>query len=223
MANAMKVDDEGPTPWSTGQRRQVSDPGLWTIDLLGPDAAGRAEVESYLAAAYARAFDGRIRRHYPMLVSVKDSAGALRAGVGYRFAEHEPLFLEQYLDDNVETVLARAFRRPTARSRIAEIGNLAADSHAASSALFAALANHLLAQDRHYAVATATRQLRRRFRRVGLETQTLTRAAPERLASGAAEWGGYYARDPEVLAGAIKPSTSLLARTPLARGGDGAQ
>lgn len=219
----MKVYDVDATPWSAGQWERNLELGRWSIDLFGPLTPGRNQVETYLTAAYARAFDGRIRRHFPMLMSVRDLDGALRAGVGFRLAEHEPLFLEQYLDESVETVLARVFRRPTTRSRIAEIGNLAADSHAASSALFAALANHLLVQDRHYAVATATRQLRRRFRRVGLETQTLTRAAPERLASGAAEWGGYYARDPEVLAGAIKPSAALLARTPLARGGDGAQ
>ena len=210
MAEAIKLDDRGPLSQARISAARSRAPGPWSVHLRTEHAPDRNAVEAYLEAAYARTFDGRIRRHYPMLMSVENGDGAVKAAVGFRFAEAAPLFLEQYLDEPVQCALARLFRAPIARDQIAEIGNLAAENHAASSFLFLNLADHLLAARRTHAVATATRQLRRRFRRLGFVTQSLTRADPARLSCGGAEWGGYYARDPEVLAGAIGQTPPCL-------------
>ena len=160
----------------------------------------RERVEAYIQATYAEAFNGRIRAHYPTLMSVQDAGGRIHAAVGFRLASDEPLFLERYLDEPIETVLGMA------RASVAEIGNLASASAGASLFLFMALARHLHQLGRDHAVATATRQLRRTFGRVGFPTRTLTAADPARLGAEAKDWGGYYARDPEVLAGAIGPA-----------------
>jgi hypothetical protein len=171
----------------------------------------RRRVEAYLESAYARAFDGRIARHYPTLMSVEDASGEIHAAVGFRFATAEPLFLEQYLDEPVEAAIGRAQGVAVERARVVEIGNLASDSQGASLFLFLALADYLHRQGGSHAVATATRQLRRSFARVGFPTSTLTRAEPERLSGGAADWGGYYERDPEVLVGPIANALPTLA------------
>jgi hypothetical protein len=220
----MMVNDEGSTPpWVTSDHDRSVSPEPCSIDLHTSRGPGRAGVEAYLEAAYARAFDGRIRRHYPMLMSVRDAQGVIQAAVGFRFADEAPLFLEQYLDEPVENAITRVFRGPAARNQIAEIGNLAARDHAASLLLFQRLAGHLLARDRTHAVATVTRQLRRRFRRLGFVTQSLTPAGPEKLSSGVADWGGYYARDPEVLAGAIGQTWPSFAQAGPEGGGERAQ
>jgi hypothetical protein len=172
----------------------------------------RLRVEAYIEAAYASAFNGVIRRHYPTLMSVQDGEGRIHAAVGFRFAATEPLFLEQYLDNLVEAAITRGLGEPVARCRVAEIGNLASDSAGASMFLFLALARHLDQNGCTHAVATATRQLRRSFGRVGFETKVLTRAEPSRLGEAATEWGGYYERDPEVLAGAIGPALRPLSQ-----------
>ena len=182
------------------------------ITLHGPAHSERSRVEAFLEAAYARAFEGRIRSHYPTLMSVQDDQGRIHAAAGFRLASEGPLFLEQYLDEPVEDALERRLGVRTARDAIAEIGNLASDSPGVSLALFLALASHLDRDGCTHAVATATRQLRRRFARVGFATQTITRAEPVRLAGQAADWGAYYSRDPEVLAGAIAPALPALAR-----------
>ncbi len=175
----------------------------WQTRIHSDGTADRRDAEAYLEETYARTFDGRIRGHFPNLMSVRDAGGAVQAAVGFRFADEGPLFLEQYLDEPVEQAIARNVGAPVSRGQIAEIGNLAADNHEASLFIFAALARRLKVQGGAYAVATATRQLRRRFRRIGIATQSLGAADPGRLPSGAAEWGSYYARNPEVLAGAI--------------------
>lgn len=174
--------------------------------------ADRPRVEAFLETSYARAFEGRIRSHYPTLMSVQRADGRIEAAVGFRLAARESLFLEQYLDAPIEKALAHRMALNIRRSEIAEIGNLASDSAPATLLLFLALAAHLAEEGCTHAVATATRQLRRSFARVGFATQSLTRAEPARLAEGAADWGAYYARDPEVRVGAIAPALPALTR-----------
>ncbi|WP_236634218.1 thermostable hemolysin [Caulobacter sp. X] len=172
----------------------------------------RKRVEAYIESTYAEAYNGTIRAHYPTLMSVQDGHGEIHAAVGFRLAGDEPLFLERYLDDPIEQALSSATGAAVQRADVAEIGNLASRSAGASLFLFMALARHLDQGGCDYAVATATRQLRRTFGRVGFLTRRLTTADPARLGEEARDWGGYYERDPEVLAGAIAPALEPLAQ-----------
>jgi len=171
----------------------------------------RKRVEAYIEATYAEAYSGKIRAHYPTLMSVQDAEGEIHAAVGFRPAREEPLFLERYLDEPIERALSQAMDTAAERADVAEIGNLASRSAGASLFLFMALARHLDEVGCDYAVATATRQLRRTFGRVGFPTRRLTTADPARLGEEACDWGGYYERDPEVLAGAIAAALEPLA------------
>jgi hypothetical protein len=219
LLEVMMVDDgalQGCLRFDADRVRRFTslEPGVISIHhLLQPE---RLRVEAFLEAAYAKAFDGRIRSHYPTLMSVQDRQGNIHAAVGFRLAAQAPLFLEQYLDAPVETELQTRFAAPLPRAQVAEIGNLASDSPGASLFLFLALARHLDRQGCTHAVATATRQLRRSFARVGFATELLTRAEPARLPDQGADWGAYYSRDPEVLAGAIAPALPALAQMLLA-------
>jgi hypothetical protein len=170
----------------------------------------RERVERYIEATYAEAFNSRLRAHYPTLMSVQDAQGEIHAAVGFRLAAGASLFLERYLDDPIEAALSRAVGAAIPRGGVAEIGGLASQSAGASLFLFMALARYLDQQGCDYAVATATRQLRRTFARVGFSTHRLTAADPARLGPDAKDWGGYYERDPEVLAGAIAPALEPL-------------
>ena len=171
----------------------------------------RTRVETYLETRYAEAFQGRITRHYPTLMSIQDRDGVIHAAVGFRFAARAPLFLEHYLDRPIEAVLSGGQGDAVPRHAIAEIGNLASQSPGASLFLFLALANHLYHQGCTHAAATATRRLRRGFARVGFATRRLASADASRIANGGADWGTYYQNDPEVLAGPIAPALPALA------------
>ncbi|WP_374574918.1 thermostable hemolysin [Phenylobacterium sp.] len=197
MLHVMRTPGEAPpAPASAIALHPLSDPG-------------RPEVEAFVEDVYAHAFDGRARSHYPFLMSLRDQAGRLLAAAGFRLAAHGPLFLEQYLDEPVEAAVGRV-GLGARREAIAEIGGLASACPGASLALFRALAGHLDASGCTHAVATATRQLRRTFRRFGLAAELVGPADPGRLGEAAREWGGYYRRDPQVLAGAIAPALGGL-------------
>ena len=176
------------------------------ISVHGPADPGRREVESYLEAAYARAFGGRLTHHYPRLLSVRDPEGRIHVAAGFRKAADGPLFLEQYLDGPVEHEVGEAL----SRGSIAEIGNLASHTPGASMLLFLALARQLHQAGCTHAVATATRQLRKCFARAGFATRQLAEARADRLKPSDDDWGDYYDHDPMVLGGAIGPALPVL-------------
>jgi len=173
------------------------------VVVHGPSGAGRPRVEAFLEGVYAQAFDGHIRRHYPQLMSLEDDSGAILAAAGFRFAEHQPLYLEHYLDRSAEREIAEATAGSVARRQVVEIGNLASTGDGAAVILFLALARHLGDLGLAFAIVTATRPLRRILRRAGFEAIELAKADPGRLPDGGADWGRYYGSDPVVMAGSI--------------------
>lgn len=215
MLEVMMMDDGAPVGslrFDADRLRRFTSVEPRVISIHHRFRPERRRVEAYIETTYAEAFDGRIRAHYPTLMSVQDARGDIHAAVGFRRAGEEPLFLERYLDEPVEVALAAAAKASVARPGVAEIGNLASRSAGASLFLFMALARHLRRLGCDHAVATATRQLRRTFARVGFPTVRLTTADPARLGPEAGDWGGYYQRDPEVLAGPIAPALAPLAQ-----------
>jgi len=176
-----------------------------------PSPGERCDAEGFLERAYREAFASRIPSHYPHLMCALDESGRVRGAVGYRCAGAEDLFLEHYLSEPVDVVLARMTGRPVPRAAIAEIGTLACADPGCSATLFAALAARLRALGCTHAAATATRPLRRIFRRVGFHTIDLARADAARAPGGGAAWGRYYDFDPVVVAGAIEECAGPLA------------
>ncbi len=177
-----------------------------------PHVQERRRVEAFVEATFDRAYGSRISTHYPTLMSVQDECGRIYAVAGFRFARESTLFLEQYLDQPVETALEKVKGDVLPRTAIAEIGNLASDGRGASLFLFLSLASHLRDAGCEYAVATTTRELRGIFARTGFPIAELGRADPTRLPDGGQSWGAYYEADPVVVAGSIAETLSPLSR-----------
>jgi hypothetical protein len=173
----------------------------------GPD---RTQVEEFIEQVYARRFCSVIARHYPTLMNVHDQRGRVVAAVGVRLAADEPLLLERYLDQPVESALAGAMHAAVGRGSVVEIGNLASSSRGASVFLFVTLAAYLRQRQLTYAVVTGTKALRRSFALFGFDFVELGIADPGALPDRGASWGTYYTRDPKVLGGAIAPACARL-------------
>lgn len=71
---------------------------------------------------YEEIFGARIRPNF------SDYFNRRGATLGYRRATATPLFIEQYLDEPVEAVVARAFARRVERHDVVELGNFASDN-----------------------------------------------------------------------------------------------
>jgi len=124
------------------------------------------------------------------------------AAVGYRRATDGRLFLESYLDEPVEQVLTRRMDVHVARSRIVEIGGLAANSATSLIALWNSVAWDL-GTDTDIGVAVLIRPLRTMFRRLGITLHELAPAHAGRLGASCAHWGSYYEHDPVVCSGSL--------------------
>lgn len=168
------------------------------ISILPAFGKEREAVEEFITSIYAKSYGATIGVHYPILMSVRNVEGQILAAVGFRPAANEPLFLEQYLRQPVETVLN------TPRERIVEIGNLASDGGGASLYLFAALSVYLHNKGFEKAVMTGTNFLQKRFHAMGLKLTRHVAADASLLLQKDEDWGSYYDTQPHVLSGSIE-------------------
>jgi hypothetical protein len=133
------------------------------------------------------------------------------AALGFRSAADGPLFLERYLDQPIEAVLAPYWGAAVERSRIVEIGSLAGNSGLALLDLWVHAAGDL---GRHadIGVAVLTAPLRAMFARLGIPIRVLAPADASRIGHAAALWGSYYTNDPQVCAGSLRDGLQQLER-----------
>lgn len=171
----------------------------------------RDEVEEFVRATFKSRFDAELTCFAPNLMALERD-DRIVAAAGWRCAADAPLFLESYLDAPVETAVAKLAGHPVERSRIVEVGNLAAARAGASVDVILALSRHLDRLGYEWVVFTATRELIGIFRKLGLAPLALAPADPERLGARAGAWGRYYDNAPVVVAGRIRLALEKSAR-----------
>lgn len=173
----------------------------WLSAFAG--SARRERLEGFVRDRFAECYGARIQRFMPELIGIEGSDGGLRAVAGLRPAASGPLFLEHYLDQPVEDVIARVVVAAPAREHIVEVGNLAVREAGYTRALIAMLTLRLLGAGYEWVVFTGTGRLINSFHRLGLAPLRIGVADPGRLGAEAADWGSYYAHGPQVMAGRI--------------------
>jgi hypothetical protein len=199
-----------PAPTASGARPQrLPQPAL---RVHAADDAQRDEVEDFIRGVYADRYGATLRGFAPMLVSLHDGQQIV-AAAGYRLGG-SALFLERYLDEPVDELLARLSGQPAARQHIAEVGHLAATKAGEGRRLALLLGPHLAQRRVQWVVSTLTQELRLLFGRMGLAPLMLGHADPARLGREAADWGSYYEHRPSVLAGHLPQALRQLGMGP---------
>jgi hypothetical protein len=164
-------------------------------------AADRAEIEQFISNVFYQAYGAKIKRFKPCLMSLRDRDNKLVAACGFRSAALEPLFLENYLDRPIETVLSERAGFPVRRNDIVEVGNLSVAGPGMARYLIAAIVTQLHATSKQWAVFTVVPVLRNAFIKMGLNPVILCNADKSRLTpEEQAEWGSYYEQKPQIMA-----------------------
>ncbi|MDX9707743.1 MAG: thermostable hemolysin, partial [Azospira sp.] len=88
--------------------------------------ARRGEAEAFVRDIFAHHYGATVNSFAPNLMLL-EADGQVIAATGWRGAGSESLFLERYLDMPIEQAMATLADQPVERSRIAEVGNLAAE------------------------------------------------------------------------------------------------
>jgi len=175
-------------------------------------SAERMRVEAFIEAQFKHSYGAILQSHYPTLMSVQDLQGNILAAVGFRVASQGYLYLEQYFDQSIETVLASSLDQHIERHKIVETGALASIESGASVFLFIALNTFLNQQGYTHEVATITQQLERYFSMVGMDMRYLGQADATRLDDNGRSWGSYYDTNPRVFCGSISNAQACMQR-----------
>lgn len=171
------------------------------VSVSNIDAVDRREVEQFIHDVFAQTYGANVQHFMPELVALRDETGELVAAFGLRKAANSPLFLEQYLDAPIETVMSNRFGKTINRSQITEIGNLAVANPRNAGVLIAHVIQHSLDIGIEWAVATAHHSLQNGLIKGGRDVFALQAADPERIEPiERATWGSYYKHLPQVVA-----------------------
>ncbi|MFW2422447.1 MAG: thermostable hemolysin [Porticoccaceae bacterium] len=177
--------------------------------LNGPTSRHRSATEEYIKEGYQRCYQAKIGQPMPLLLSltVTDTP---RAALGLRPAGEEQLFLENYLDNPIESTIASAAAQPIMRDSIVEIGNLVATQRVGSQLLFIVMTAALAEAGFHWITFTATPQVVKLIVRLGFTPLDLGAANPDRLIDEGASWGSYFQTSPRIQAGLLKEAMAAL-------------
>jgi hypothetical protein len=185
----------------------ISNPAIGLVEhpfgvhFSQPDAADRAEVERFIGDIFRQAYGAEIKRFKPCLMSLRDQGNRLVAACGFRSAALEPLFLETYLGQPIETILSEHVGFPVRRNDIVGVGNFSVAEPGMARYLITAINDHLHDTHNQWAVFTAVPVLRNAFIKMNLNPVILGDADKSRLpAEEQAEWGSYYEQKPQVMA-----------------------
>lgn len=185
-------------PLAAAKRQRAENITLATADSSAPD---RSDIEQFIHDVFASTYGADVQHFMPELVSLRDEEGALVAAFGLRKAAKSTLFLEQYLDEPIETLISKRFHQPVARAQITEIGNLAVSNPRNAGILIAHVIQHSLDIGIEWGVATAHHSLQNGLVKGGRDVFALQAADPARLNPvELTTWGTYYSNAPQVVA-----------------------
>jgi Thermostable hemolysin len=169
-----------------------------TVNIGDPS---RKELEAFIHAVFKSAYGADITAFMPHLVALRDNNGVLMAAFGLKKASEGPLFLEQYLDEPIESLISKKLGKTIKRDEITKIGNLAVANPRNAGVLIAHVIQHSLDLGIEWCVATAHHSLQNGVVKGGRDVYPLFPADKARLsAAEQAKWGAYYNRVPQVIA-----------------------
>lgn len=172
-----------------------------TASTVNVGDKARVEVEGFIHAVFKRAHGAEITHFMPQLVALRDQNGVLMAAFGWKKASEGPLFLEQYLDEPIESLISKTLNKNITREQITKIGNLAVANPRNAGILIAHVIQHSLDMGIKWCVATAHHSLQNGLIKAGRDVYPLFNADKARLSEEEqAKWGTYYKHMPQVVA-----------------------
>ena len=204
-------------PWldHPTSRETASAPVPRSLHLVAVDAARRAAVQDFIRDRFAAHYQADVRHFMPCLFGLEADDGSLHGAVGCRSAATQALFLEHYLDEPIEDLIAARVGTSVERADVVEVGNLAARGAGMSRLLIVALTRLLATEGVRWVGFTGTPALINSFRRLGIALHGLAPADPRRLGvdrdQWRAEWGSYYDAGPQVMVAEVPGADLTLA------------
>jgi len=204
------------------------------LDLHAPHSHNRKIIENYIAQQYQQTYDAQITEFSPLLLglcTINLNKTALNktdlnenqipeTALGLKPGFMGKLFLEHYLDAPIEQVIAQHSKQPVDRHHVVEIANLVSTRRGGSLPLFLMMATALNLAGYRWMTFTATPQVEKLVKRLGVNLQTLAPAEAGKLQTATdktktdTKWGRYYDSNPYVLFGNLNEAVSKAQSKP---------
>ncbi len=166
--------------------------------FIKPGDRRRETVEAMIRSVYRDRYGASIAEFPACLAAFFSADGALLCAAGLR--DHDSgFFSESYLDQSVETAIARLAHEPVARASILEVTTLAAAHPGHALRLIDHIVADGEARGMRWGLFTATRPLRIGLRRSGAGVLEIALAERHRIPNFE-QWGSYYDTNPIVCA-----------------------
>ncbi|KUM53679.1 hypothetical protein AR688_18595 [Rheinheimera sp. EpRS3] len=195
---------------STSVNNVEPEPSESCLQLVLPDQPQRSSLQQFIQQGFATNYQAKVQHFMPNLLGVSRN-GQWQAVLGLRSAAKTPLFIEQYLPDAVEQLLAN-HGLSAERRQLIEIGHLYASNRQSLLQLFVLMAYALDQLNYRYLLCAATTQVRDILSRHGIELTELAEAKADALGEQAASWGTYYDTNPKVCVMDLAAVTRLIHR-----------
>lgn len=184
------------------------------LDISLSGEAGRIEMEVFIHKVFADQYGANIQNYLPWLLGIYDQDANIQSALGLKGAYGEHLFLEQYLEDNVEEVASQVVGADVCREDVIEVGNLAAISLGGARSLIYMLTAFLRGAGYKWVVFTAPPLLINSFERLNIPLYHLADATSKNLNQDQSSWGSYYSHNPKVVIGNVENGFDVLQKTP---------
>ena len=184
------------------------------LDISLSGEKGRLEIETFIHKVFENQYGANIQSYLPWLLGIYDQSTEIQSALGLRGAYGDHLFLEQYLNENVEEVASQVIGVNVNREDVIEVGNLAAVSLGGARSLIYMLTAFLRGAGYKWVVFTAPPLLVNSFERLNIPLYHLANATSENLSEGQSSWGSYYSNNPKVVIGNVDDGFDVLQKTP---------
>ncbi|MDW1858908.1 thermostable hemolysin [Vibrio sp. Vb0974] len=181
----------------------------FTLDIVYPMHPLWSQVIEHVSQRYQEAFFAELKQFMPAYLTLIEG-GQIISVCGFRIAEDEPLFLEQYLEDDAQKLVSNVFNCAVKRSNLVEFGHLASFAKGMSSLHFYLIAEMLVNLGFEWCIFTATDPLHAMMARLGLEPHIIAQADQNKVPDAESTWGSYYEHQPRVLAGNLQKGLERL-------------
>ncbi|WP_427982633.1 thermostable hemolysin [Agarivorans sp.] len=179
------------------------------LNIVGPEHPMWQNVVTHVQQRYQLAFMANVKQSMPAYLALIDNSNILSV-CGFRAAENEALYLEQYLDCPAEQLVSKLFNCSISRANLVEFGHLASFTKGLSPLHFYLIAELLVEQGFEWCIFTATDPLHALMMRLGLEPKLIAEASPSKVNDAQQIWGSYYDTHPKVYAGNLSKGLSRL-------------
>lgn len=170
------------------------------IKSVLPSDVSRPLVEAFIKDIFRKHHGAELHHFAPSLLAIFNPQNEIEAALGYRLAKNESLFLENYLDKSIESLVSNHLGQNIERHTLGETGNLASSNADSCKDLFAYTAEYLHDQGIEWFVSTGTAVMRVVYRRLGIKAHIIHDVKKSSLSEeqqGA--WGSFYDDKPKII------------------------